>query len=71
MAERHRRTFSFFVVMLVLHGLLPWLLGTGGTPFLRSFFVPLFTPAPFTVVIALVHAGLALWFLLRRWRAAA
>lgn len=71
MAERHRRTFSFFVVMLVLHGLLPWLLGTGGTPFLRSFFVPLFTPAPFTVVIALLHAGLALWFLLRRWRAAA
>lgn len=71
MAERHRRTISFIVVMMVLHGLLPWLVWLGREPLLNVLAAPLFTPAPFTVVSALVHAGLALGFLLRRWRTAA
>ena len=71
MAERHRRTISFIVVMMVLHGLLPWLVWLGREPLLNVLAAPLFTPAPITVVSALVHAGLALGFLLRRWRTAA
>ncbi len=74
--ERHRRTLSFVVVMMVLHGLLPWLMNglltePGKKLLLRTFFAPLLTPTPFTIVVALVQAGLALLFLFRRWRAAA
>ncbi len=66
-----RPLMAFAVMMLVLYGLLPWLLGAGGSTLLVSLALPLVGNAGLSMAIAAVHLGAALILLRWRWLATA
>lgn len=67
-APRGRRPLlAFVVLMLVLHGLLPWLLGSAGSNLLLRVAQPLLASGPLSLVIATVHLAVALVILRWRW----
>ena len=66
-----RPLMAFAVLMLVLYGLLPWLLGSGGSTLLVSLVLPLMGNAGLSIAIAAAHLGAALALLRWRWMATA
>ncbi len=69
--KNRRAVAAFLLLMLVLYGVLPWLVGaTVGNPLL-GLVQPLLIQSKLSVVIAAAHAVLALVLLRWRWRASA
>lgn len=66
-----RPVLAFGVLMLVLYGLLPWLLGAAGSNWLLQLAQPLLAPPSLSLVIAAGHAAVALGLLRWRWQATA
>ena len=60
-----------WITLMVLHALLPWLLGLTGDRLLPGLVQPLSAPAPLSVALALGHAAVAVGLLYRRWQATA
>lgn len=67
-ATQARRAMSFPVTMVVLHGLLPWVLGlAGGSPQWSGIIEPLFADAAYGILIALVQVAVVLGLLWQQW----
>ena len=69
-ARGRRPVMGFVVLMGVLYGLLPWLLGMDRNRFLTGLVQPLMAPGSLSVIFAMLHAGVALGLLRWRWQAA-
>lgn len=65
--QTRRPVIAFGVLMLVLYGLLPWLLGAVGGPALAALALPLMGNSALSVATAAGHLGLAVWLLRWRW----
>jgi hypothetical protein len=70
-ATGRRPVLAFWITLMVLHALLPWLLGLADDHLLLGLVVPLYAPAPLSVALALGHAAVAVGLLYRRWQATA
>jgi hypothetical protein len=71
-AVNNRRAVpSFFLLMVVLYGLLPWLVSAANSAFLLGMVQPLLATRSVSVIAAAAHAALALALLRWRWRATA
>ncbi|MBK9574682.1 MAG: hypothetical protein IPO43_19170 [Rhodoferax sp.] len=66
-----RPVLAFAVLMLVLYGLLPWLLGAAGSKLLLQLAQPMWVPGGLSLLIAAVHLAVVLGLLRWRWRATA
>ncbi len=66
-----RPVLAFSVLMLVLYGLLPWLLGAAGGKLLLQLAQPMLVPGGLSLPIAAAHLAVALVLLRWRWRATA
>lgn len=66
-----RPVLGFWVLMGVLYGLLPWLLGAADSGLLLGLAQPLLTDSGWSVAFAALHLGVALGLLRWRWRATA
>ena len=64
-----RPVLACMTLMLVLHGLVPWLLGAAGLTLLRGFAQPLLATGATALVAAAVHVLMALGLLRWRWLA--
>ena len=69
--NNRRVVASFLLLMVVLYGLLPWLVGAFNSPILLGLVQPLLAKSSLAVAAAAVHAALALALLRWRWRATA
>jgi hypothetical protein len=66
-----RPVLAFLVLMLVLYGLLPWLLGALAGPMLVMLVLPWKSHGILSLLIAAIHAAVALGLLRSRWLASA
>lgn len=67
--KNKRAVATFLLLMLVLYGMLPLLAGAVGGEVLLALAQPLLVNSKLSIVVAAVHAGLALSLLGWRWRA--
>ena len=65
--KSRRPLLAFVVLMVVLHGLLPWLLGSAGSNLLLRVAQPLLAGGALSLAIATVHLAVALGVLRWRW----
>ena len=66
-AKNRRAMAAFLLLMAVLYGLLPMLLGATGSNFLPSLVNPMQGQGSMTILIAVIHAAIALALLRWRW----
>jgi hypothetical protein len=67
--KNKRAVATFLVLIMVLYGVLPWLLGALGSHTLSGLVLPLQLKSKLSLLIAVVHAVLAMCLLGWRWRA--
>jgi hypothetical protein len=67
-AKNRRAVAAFLLLMAVLYGLLPWLVGAAGGGFLLGMVNPLLAKSAMSIVFAAIHAAVALGLLRWRWQ---
>jgi hypothetical protein len=67
--KARRPLLAFFVLMLVLYGLVPWFLGAAGATPLVGLALPWLAHGGLSIAAALVHLALAMGLLRWRWMA--
>ena len=69
--KNKRAITTFLLLMVVLYGVLPWLVGATGSNTLLGLVQPLLAQSNASILAAAIHAALALALLRWRWRATA
>ncbi len=70
-AKNRRGVAAFLLLMAVLYGLLPWLVGAAGGGFLLGMVNPLLAKGAISILFAAIHAAVALFMVRWRWQATA
>ena len=70
-AKNRRAVTAFLLLMAVLYGLLPWLVGAAGGGYLLGMVNPLLAKGAISILYAALHAAVALGLLRWRWQTTA